>query len=91
MEVPVLAVLFPLLVKLHFVTVTFLSIIPPVAATFLVVIPFFPLLFSVAFVVLVVMLALPSTLFGQFGDERVTAVGLKLDAELERTLHHAAD
>jgi hypothetical protein len=34
---------------------------------------------------------LPSTLFGQFGDERVTAVGLKLDAELERTLHHAAD
>jgi len=34
---------------------------------------------------------LPSTLFGQFGDERVTAVGLKLDAELERALRHAAD
>jgi hypothetical protein len=34
---------------------------------------------------------LPSTLFGQFGDERVTAVGLKLDAEFERTSHHAAD
>jgi hypothetical protein len=34
---------------------------------------------------------LPSTLFGQFGDERVTAVGLKLDAELDRALRRAAD
>src|SRR6516165_2890683 len=28
----------------------------------------------------------PSSLFGQFGDERVTAVGRELDASLERTL-----
>jgi hypothetical protein len=34
---------------------------------------------------------LPSTLFGQFGDKRVTAVGLKLDAELEHALLHAAE
>jgi hypothetical protein len=34
---------------------------------------------------------LPSTLVGQFDDEKVTAVGLKLDAELERALRHAAD
>ncbi len=34
---------------------------------------------------------LPSTLFGQFGDERVTAVGLKLDSELEHALLHAAE
>jgi uncharacterized protein (DUF302 family) len=34
---------------------------------------------------------LPSALFGQFGDERVTAVGRKLDAELEKALLHAAD
>lgn len=33
---------------------------------------------------------LPSSLFGQFGDERVTAVGEKLDAELERVLRRAA-
>ncbi len=34
---------------------------------------------------------LPSTLFGQFGDEKVAAVGRKLDAELERALRRAAD
>ena len=28
----------------------------------------------------------PSSLFGQFGDERVTAVGRELDAKLERVL-----
>jgi hypothetical protein len=33
----------------------------------------------------------PSTLFGQFGDEQVTAVGRELDAELERALRHAAE
>jgi uncharacterized protein (DUF302 family) len=33
----------------------------------------------------------PSTLFGQFGDEQVTAVGRELDAELERALRGAAD
>ena len=33
----------------------------------------------------------PSTLFGQFGDEAVTAVGRELDAELERALRHAAE
>jgi hypothetical protein len=33
---------------------------------------------------------LPSTLFGQFGDERVTAVGRKLDDELLRVLLAAA-
>ncbi len=33
---------------------------------------------------------LPSNLFGQFGDERVTAVGRELDAELEQTLQAAA-
>jgi hypothetical protein len=32
----------------------------------------------------------PSTLFGQFGDERVTAVGRELDIELERALRRAA-
>jgi len=32
----------------------------------------------------------PSSLFGQFGDERVTAVGRELDASLERTLLKAA-
>ena len=32
----------------------------------------------------------PSSLFGQFGDERVTAVGRKLDASLERILVTAA-
>jgi hypothetical protein len=26
----------------------------------------------------------PSTLFGQFGDEQVTAIGRELEAELER-------
>ena len=31
----------------------------------------------------------PSSLFGQFGDERVTAVGRELDASLERVLAHA--
>jgi hypothetical protein len=34
---------------------------------------------------------LPSSLFGQFGDDRVTAVGLELDAELESALTNAAD
>ncbi len=33
----------------------------------------------------------PSTLFGQFGDEKVTKVGLELDAELERALKRAAE
>ena len=28
----------------------------------------------------------PSSLFGQFGDERVTAVGCELDAQLESVL-----
>ena len=32
----------------------------------------------------------PSSLFGQFGDERVTAVGRELDAQLERVLVEAA-
>jgi hypothetical protein len=32
----------------------------------------------------------PSSLFGQFGDERVTAVGRELDAKLERVLVKAA-
>ena len=31
----------------------------------------------------------PSSLFGQFGDERVTAVARELDASLERVLAHA--
>jgi hypothetical protein len=33
----------------------------------------------------------PSTLFGQFGDEQITAVGRELDAELERALRQAAE
>jgi uncharacterized protein (DUF302 family) len=33
----------------------------------------------------------PSTLFGQFGDAEVTAVGRELDAELERALRRAAE
>jgi Domain of unknown function DUF302 len=33
---------------------------------------------------------LPSSLFGQFGDERVTAVGCELDMELEEALEVAA-
>lgn len=33
----------------------------------------------------------PSTLFGQLGDEKVTAVGRELDAELERALRRAAE
>lgn len=33
----------------------------------------------------------PSTLFGQFGDEAVTAVARELDVELERALRHAAE
>ena len=32
----------------------------------------------------------PSSLFGQFGDERVTAVGRELDAHLETVLVKAA-
>jgi uncharacterized protein (DUF302 family) len=32
----------------------------------------------------------PSSLFGQFGDERVTAVGRELDAKLESVLVKAA-
>ena len=32
----------------------------------------------------------PSSLFGQFGDEQVTAVGRELDAELARALRRAA-
>jgi hypothetical protein len=31
----------------------------------------------------------PSSLFGQFGDERVTAVARELDASLERVLAQA--
>jgi hypothetical protein len=34
---------------------------------------------------------LPSSLFGQFGDERVTEVARNLDIELERTLCAAAE
>jgi hypothetical protein len=33
---------------------------------------------------------LPSSLFGQFGDDRVTAVGRELDLELEQALETAA-
>lgn len=33
----------------------------------------------------------PSTLFGQFGDEQVSAVGRELDVELERALRRAAE
>ena len=33
----------------------------------------------------------PSTLFGQFGDEALTAVGREVDAELEATLRRAAE
>ena len=33
----------------------------------------------------------PSSLFGQFGDEQVTAVGRELDVELERALRRAAE
>jgi uncharacterized protein (DUF302 family) len=33
---------------------------------------------------------LPSSLFGQFGDERVTKVGRELDAELETVLQAAS-
>ena len=33
----------------------------------------------------------PSSLFGQFGDERVTAVGRSLDAALEAALRQAAE
>ena len=33
---------------------------------------------------------LPSSLFGQFGDNRVTAVGRELDMELEEALEVAA-
>ncbi|HEX4080383.1 MAG TPA: DUF302 domain-containing protein [Rhizomicrobium sp.] len=33
---------------------------------------------------------LPSSFFGQFGDDRVTSVGLELDEELEATLLVAA-
>jgi uncharacterized protein (DUF302 family) len=33
---------------------------------------------------------LPSSLFGQFGDDRVTAVGRELDAKLENVLIEAA-
>ncbi len=33
----------------------------------------------------------PSTLFGQFGDEQVTAVGRQLDDELQRALLRAAE
>ena len=33
---------------------------------------------------------LPSCLFGQFNDERITSVGLELDADLESTLLVAA-
>jgi hypothetical protein len=34
---------------------------------------------------------LPSSLFGQFGDERVTEVGRCLDIAIERTLCSAAE
>jgi uncharacterized protein (DUF302 family) len=34
---------------------------------------------------------LPSSLFGQFGDKRVTAVGRKLDAELKEALSKATN
>jgi hypothetical protein len=34
---------------------------------------------------------LPSSLFGQFGDDRVTAVGRELDVELLRALVDAAE
>jgi uncharacterized protein (DUF302 family) len=33
---------------------------------------------------------LPSSLFGQFGDERITQVGRELDAELETALQAVA-
>ena len=33
---------------------------------------------------------LPSNLFGQFGDDRVTAVGRELNLELEQALEAAA-
>ena len=33
----------------------------------------------------------PSTLFGQFSDEQVTAVSRELDAEIERVLRRAAE
>lgn len=33
----------------------------------------------------------PSTQFGQFGDEKVTAVGKELDDELQEALKHAAE
>ena len=33
----------------------------------------------------------PSSFFGQFGDERVTAVGRYLDAALETALRNAAE
>jgi hypothetical protein len=33
---------------------------------------------------------LPSTFFGQFGDERITAIGLQLDADLNAALSNAA-
>ncbi len=33
----------------------------------------------------------PSTLFRQFGDEQVTAIGRELDTKLERALRHAAE
>jgi hypothetical protein len=33
----------------------------------------------------------PSSLFGQFGDERVTAVGRDLDEELEQAVRGAAE
>ena len=33
----------------------------------------------------------PSTLFGQYGDAEVTAVGRELDTELEEALKHAAE
>jgi len=33
----------------------------------------------------------PSTLFGQFGDEELAALGREVDAELEAALRHAAE
>ena len=33
----------------------------------------------------------PSTLFGQFGDEELTAIGREVDAELEAVLRRAAE